>query len=399
MIDTIKRHIRTNRLAILWSILFVSSVVTPLMLNQLPYVAGLLFLGIYVVTNNKKTKAKLYVPFLIVLVVSSIINHAFNVRLIIFLFLILITSSIFSSQKIYKRKCVLYRELLYVIFVLNILNIGCYFLGINYYFAWGYATYFSGLTPHPMWLAVVCGIANIVNVYFLLGSKKKSERVALVVLIILTIYLQFTAGSRAGLLSTLVGVMFLLRTHYKNMIKVGVVTAIVGAGIYLAMPLLTRDAALLQSKIEEQDVENNSRTNLWDLRIQEIKHSPWFGIGFARTFDPDDTGNINEGRAETGSGWMAVWSQTGIFALLIMAGMLLTIYKKYNRAILPNKQIFISVFTFLCVHSFFEGYLYTTFYLPCFLFWLVLDILYEAPVGKVKRIQYNKRTETERERP
>ena len=43
------------------------------------------------------------------------------------------------------------------------------------------------------------------------------------------------------------------------------------------------------------------------------------------------------------------------------------------------------------IHSFFEGYLYTSFYMPCLLFWLLAGILYQAPL--VDEIEYEEESE------
>lgn len=72
-----------------------------------------------------------------------------------------------------------------------------------------------------------------------------------------------------------------------------------------------------------------SRTKLWDARLEEFKSSPLWGIGFGVTGIGD---KATSGRAETGSGWLTVLSQTGIigFTLVILI---------IKRAILPLKII------------------------------------------------------------
>lgn len=271
-----------------------------------------------------------------------------------------------------------FTAILDLIFVVNIFNIYAYFAGVNYYDGKyiGFKDYFSGYTPHPMWLAVVAGVANIVNVKRFVEAEEKWVKAVMVGVILLTIFLQITAGSRAGLLATVAGILVYLKTYIQNMPKVIGYVVVAAVVVYLFLPLLMSDAGLLQEKVDTQDLDDNSRTGLWGARIDEFLSSPLFGIGFARGYV---NGALVEGRLETGSGWLAVLSQTGIFAFICIVGVVFSIFRSIGDKYLENKELFLGVFVFLCVHSMFEGYLYTSFYMPCLLFWLLAGILMQAP--------------------
>lgn len=376
--DSLFSYLRENKFYLFLAICFVSSVVVPISYNQIPYVLGLIFLGLTQIVNNQTFKGGLVVLFIVSLIVSSVITWCLGVRLFLFLFVLLISSGILYSDKNYEFRQNLFSVILDVIFVVNILNIYCYFAGINYYVnTWlGWKNYFSGLTPHPMWLAVVSGVANVINVHRLFNADNNKWRIVYGVLILLTLFIQFTAGSRSGLLSAAMAILVYFRSYFRSMSTVILISAFTAILIYAMLPILMSDASLLEDKIEEQDFENNSRSELWNARLEEFQSSPLFGIGFARGYVD---GELVEGRLETGSGWFAVLSQTGIFAFVCIASIVLSIIFNINKKWLPQKGLFFAVFVFLCVHSCFEGYLYTPFYMPCLLFWMLLGILSQAP--------------------
>lgn len=378
--DAFWTYIRENKLYLLLAICFVSSVVVPLSYNQMPYIFGMFLLGINQLIHNERMSGYAFMILILFLLVSGIVTWCLGIRLFLFIFVLLITSGMLCSDHNYDFRTNLFSVILDVIFVVNILNIYCYFAGINYYTnLWlGWKIYFSGLTPHPMWLAVVAGVANVVNVHKLFESESIKMRIIYIVLIVLTLFLQFTAGSRSGLLSTAMAILVYFRSYFSKFSTVVLVTALVGILIYAMLPMLMSDASLLEEKIDEQDIENNSRSELWTMRISEFESSPLFGIGFARGYVD---GKLVEGRLETGNGWLAILSQTGIFVFICVASIVASVIFSISKKWLPQKNLFFAIFVFLCVHSCFEGYLYTPFYMPCLLFWLLLGILQQAPLA------------------
>ena len=376
--QSIIAYILNNKFCLLLAICFVSSVVVPISYNQMPYVLGLLLLGANQLSNNRQMGSPIFLLFIVILIVGGVVNLCFSSRLFLFLFVLIISSGMLYSEQNFNFRVNLFSVILDVVFVVNILNIYCYFAGINYYVnVWlGWQNYFSGLAPHPMWLAVVSGVANVANVHRLFVANSVKWRVVYALLVLLTLFLQFTAGSRAGLLATAMAVLVYFRTYFRDMSSVVLITAFSCIVIYALLPMLMSDASLLTEKIEEQDMENNSRNELWAARINEFLMSPIFGVGFARGYVD---GVLVEGRLETGNGWLAVLSQTGIFAFICVATLVLSVLRNISAKWLPQKGLFFAIFIFLCVHSCFEGYLYTSFYMPCLLFWLLLGILLQAP--------------------
>ncbi|MCQ2229810.1 MAG: O-antigen ligase family protein [Bacteroidales bacterium] len=373
-------YIKANRLVYFLAACFVSSVVVPLSFNQLPYILGLGLMSLhqFLRMSEGRERTNLFVAFLIILAVGSVLNSCLSARLVVFVFVVIITCGLLKGEENQEMRADVFTAILDLIFVVNIFNIYAYFAGVNYYDGKyiGFKDYFSGYTPHPMWLAVVAGVANIVNVKRFVEAEEKWVKAVMVGVILLTIFLQITAGSRAGLLATVAGLLVYLKTYIQNMPKVIGYVVVAAVVVYLFLPLLMSDAGLLQEKVDTQDLDDNSRTGLWGARIDEFLSSPLFGIGFARGYV---NGALVEGRLETGSGWLAVLSQTGIFAFICIVGVVFSIFRSIGDKYLENKELFLGVFVFLCVHSMFEGYLYTSFYMPCLLFWLLAGILMQAP--------------------
>lgn len=358
----------------------MSSVVVPLSFNQLPYILGLGLMSLhqFLRMSEGRERTNLFVAFLIILAVGSVLNSCLSARLVVFVFVVIITCGLLKGEENQEMRADVFTAILDLIFVVNIFNIYAYFAGVNYFDGKyiGFKDYFSGYTPHPMWLAVVAGVANIVNVKRFVEAEENWVKAVMVGVILLTIFLQITAGSRAGLLATVAGILVYLKTYIQNMPKVIGYVVVAAVVVYLFSPLLMSDAGLLQEKVYTQDLDDNSRTGLWGARIDEFLSSPLFGIGFARGYV---NGALVEGRLETGSGWLAVLSQTGIFAFICIVGVVFSIFRSIGDKYLENKELFLGVFVFLCVHSMFEGYLYTSFYMPCLLFWLLAGILMQAP--------------------
>ena len=378
MFDEIKQYVSDNKFVLFIALCIVSSVIVPLMFNQMPYIAALGLMAVSQMSRTESFNAPVFLLLVLVLFVSTVATWAFSARFFVFLFVIVVASGMLYSDDNLSFRCRVLSAVFNCMFVANIMNIFAYFAGVNYYEGKyiGFQDYFSGYTPHPMWLAVVSGVANVVNVHKFLQTDSKWLRAGLVGLFLLTLFLQFTAGSRSGLMATGVGVVVYLKSRLGNMSKVVTYVVVGGLLVYALLPMLMSDASLFQNKVDTQDVDDNSRTELWAARISEFRSSPIFGIGFARGYVD---GELVEGRLETGSGWLAVLSQTGLFAFICIAAMAVSIFRSIGTKWLPEKELFFAVFVFLCVHSVFEGYLYTSFYMPCLLFWMLTGTLLQAP--------------------
>ena len=161
---------------------------------------------------------------------------------------------------------------------------------------------------------------------------------------------------------------------------------IVGLLSSIAIPIIMADSERMQTKkggLNLVDANGNtSRTTLWNARIEEFESSPIWGIGFGVT---GIGGNANTGRAETGSGWLSVLSQTGILGIVIVLLLIkcaivpLDLLRQNKRMVLYS-----SVLVFLCLHTIFEAYLFQSGWYLCLILWTIVSILddYKLYSGK-----------------
>lgn len=104
-----------------------------------------------------------------------------------------------------------------------------------------------------------------------------------------------------------------------------------------------------------------------------IVSSPIWGIGFGVTGVGE---NAVSGRAETGSGWLTILSQTGL-AGFVLAVLLV------RRAILPLRMLrnnlhmalYTSLLFYLSLHTLFEAYIFQSGWYLCFVYWLTVSVL------------------------
>lgn len=91
--------------------------------------------------------------------------------------------------------------------------------------------------------------------------------------------------------------------------------------------------------------------------MQLIIDNPFFGTGLIG--------------GETGNGWLAVASKTGIPGFFLMFIMLFSVIRqiKEYQLITPKSKMVVCIFVYLMIHSCFEGYIYTPGYLGCWMFW------------------------------
>lgn len=353
------------------------------------YYVGVICLFLYVL-RNRQYQIPLFWGLLIWIAISSTINSVYDWRIASFWLLIICTTPAISSEKMYVfRKAIIYIICVLIPF-LSILNLYAYIAGINYYIILneGYnKLQFSGFMAEPLWLGCMSGISNVTITYYLINQKsgRKFLFYSLLALLILSIYLTIVSGSRAALASSVLGmgVVAFFYVEEKNQFFKYFSAAILLTVVL--MPFFQSGSEIMSQKIETQTISENSRSVLWLQRLNEFYSSPIWGIGFATIHR---WGRVIVGTVETGSGWLTILSQTGIVGALFFLMFFRQI--KQNIEIIKAKKdliLFAGVFVFLIVLSFFEGFIYTIGYVPCFIFWLILGIFYEC--DKYEIIEYD----------
>lgn len=379
-----------NRIYIILSICIIASTIALIPGGTILYSLGIIYIFIYLFSNIKKKRNNnfvFYLFFILATFLSNVLNLVFDIRYFNFLFLLFVCCPLLPSSKNLIFKIKLLYVLFYVVIFFTIVNLYCYYAGINLaqilYKDQASINDFSGIMVHPMWLSAFAGLSTVVSFYFFLSSNKKNEKILYLVFMLISIFVTVLGASRIALISSFIVILlmlFLYERNKKNILKYIFLLVILGG---ISYPLYLKNASRMQMKIDAQkDRGVNSRQKIWDDRISEFEYSPIWGVGFATQLSD---GESITGRMESGSGWLSVISQTGLlgfFSLLVIIKRAIKrwTYIKQNR----NLFLFYGVFMYLCIHSIAEGYILTAGYYLCFLFWLVLDVL-------VQYDTYNKR--------
>jgi O-antigen ligase len=238
---------------------------------------------------------------------------------------------------------------------------------------------FKGITNHPMWLAPISGISTICCLFYYLYSNNHRIKAINLILLITSIFTSIAAASRSSLLAVVISVTYLIYIK-SNSIKKFITTILLGTILLMiSISYNMVDTRRIVSKNNYQkELKTHSREAIWDKRYKEISDSPLWGIGFGAQgigYDKKIT------RTESGGGWIALLSQTGIIgltlALIILKRAFWNIkHQKYFKGIILNTCILI----YLSIHSFFEGYINTPGYNLCILFWLIVGFLTESKI-------------------
>lgn len=233
---------------------------------------------------------------------------------------------------------------------------------------------FSAIFPHSMWLGAAVGISNVVCLWNILNCKKKISQILWTCVLLQSIYLSVVSASRSALVASLTTMFILILCNVKNIwkfLKYAIVVAVIGT---MAFPVFYNNSQRMQNKIESSEGAYGSRTDIFSDGFKHFEEQPIFGCGFAVSYRD---GHRDVGRLESGSGWLSILFQTGICGFTFMAFILYNVKKKVKN-IRKDRilQFYLFPFIFLCLHSFFEGYLLTSGYYLCLLFWTLLSYLY-----------------------
>lgn len=266
----------------------------------------------------------------------------------------------------------------------------CYFAGINMGSNLEDGSFhdFSAFFYMSISLAAAMGISNVVVSWLFLSSRKNYVRIALVVLLFCSFFVSLVSASRSALFASILVILFMFYINSKNIkIYLRVLALIFCIGV-VAQPYFMPYAERIQKKFEEgKGEEFGSRTILWRPSLNEFKKNPVFGYGFAVSYTAYGK---KVGRVESGSGWLSILFQTGITGFCCILMMLKRVLKAY-KFIREDKKLFLcfSVFVYLCLHSFFEGYILTTMLYLSLLFWLLLGYLQMYPYYKKMSLKIN----------
>lgn len=264
--------------------------------------------------------------------------------------------------------------------ILTIASLYCYYAGINMMsreegdVSWDFSAFF----PHSMWLAAAIGIANTTLMWLILNINSIIHKLLCIFLLLASIFLSVVSASRTALVAFSISMIYILIIESKDLKKL-LLYIIIGISLLsIVYPYYLKSSGRMQAKIEygKGDIFK-SRNELFTGGFTHLEESPIVGSGFATAYYNDKK---VVGRLESGSGWLSVLFQTGLLGFTTLLVIMIKLrrsfpfIKTYKRL-----HLFSAVFIFICLHSCFEGYILTSGYYLCILFWSLLGYLYAVP--------------------
>lgn len=293
--------------------------------GYMAYYPVLFILSFYCIKYNKKT-GFLYIAYLVVCFLSAIVNDIpsyFNIPMRLGVFVLLLCS--FSNLLNSRRIALVRLHLLHIFSILSVIlvsiNYILFMLGMGdnrqmeVYEEQG--LYTGSTANNEMGLL---GAVSIMYIVVFAGKNykmfSKIEKLFLLFALVCAISMMGMASSRMALMCTLLSVIIVLyRMNRKNLLKLVFSGLIFIVGIFAVSSFFGDKFRFMLAKNggETEMIDTHSRDDMWEGRIREYKENPILGCGFAyMKYGWGGAGaKDNNGRIETGSGWLSVLSQTG----------------------------------------------------------------------------------------
>lgn len=351
------------------------------------YYIGLALLGFQMLRMGiKKNKnSYLFILFILLIVISSLINMMLDLRLLLFSFILVLTCPIYTSLRwhLYKKRIM---QNMFIGFIgVVLINLYAKMIGYNLRAmvqGWVDLTdkQFSGFCDQPMWLAAAAAVSTIFCAYLVFEQKKKKkiQQYYYIVLLLCSIYVTMISGSRSAFLAAIGAMCVVLYLLVKNKARLfKYVISAAAVALVLSPIFLNRKTlgAMLAKQEYQEEVGGTSRDGLWSDRMAEFKSSPLIGVGFGAHGVGDDK---EVGRVETGGGWISILAQTGILGLVLAISIIFKAFTPIRKIRQNNSMMVIyAAYFFFIVHSIVEGYMFQGGWYLCLIFWMVIGLLIE----------------------
>ena len=379
-------YIQHNFLELIITFCILSNIFSFFMPKFLYYI-GLALLGIKMtrmgIKRNKNSH--LFILFVLLIVVSSVINMMLDLRLVLFSFILILTCPVYTSLRwhLYKKRIM---KNLFIGFIgVVLINLYAKMIGYNLRAmvqGWEDLTdkQFSGYCDQPMWLAAAAAVSTIFCAYLVFEQKKKKRmrQYFYIVLLLCSIYITMISGSRSAFLAAMgaAGVVLYLLVKNKGRLIKYIVSAT--AVILVLSPIfLDRKTfgAMMAKQEYQKEIGQTSRDQIWADRMVEFKSSPLIGVGFGAHGVGEDK---EVSTVETGGGWISILAQTGILGLILALSIIFKAYTPIRKIRQDNSMMCIyAAYFFFIVHSIVEGYMFQGGWYLCLIFWMVIGLLIE----------------------
>ena len=379
-------YIQHNFLELIITFCILSNIFSFFMPKFLYYI-GLALLGIKMtrmgIKRNKNSH--LFILFILLIVVSSVINMMLDLRLVLFSFILILTCPVYTSLRwhLYKKRIM---KNLFIGFIgVVLINLYAKMIGYNLRaMVQGWEDLsekqVSGCCDQRMGLAAAAGVGTIFCAYLVFEQKKKKRmrQYIYIVLLLCSIYITMISGSRSAFLAAMgaTGVVLYLLVKNKGRLIKYVVSAT--AVILVLSPIfLDRKTfgAMMAKQEYQKEIGQTSRDKIWADRMVEFKSSPLIGVGFGAHGVGEDK---EVSTVETGGGWISILAQTGILGLILALSIIFKAYTPIRKIRQDNSMMCIyAAYFFFIVHSIVEGYMFQGGWYLCLIFWMVIGLLIE----------------------
>ena len=199
------------------------------------------------------------------------------------------------------------------------------------------------------------------------------------------------ASSRMGLICTLVSVTFAIYRMSRKRFSKFIIAIILFCLVVSFVSNFMGDkftVMLKKNKGQVDQIDINSREEMWQARLDEFKESPIFGVGFAYMKYGWGQGmaSTQSGRIESGSGWLSVLSQTGMLGgvclLVIVLPCIVFLFR--NKSDSYVNAWYSGMCMLFILQPITEAYITTVGALLGCLFWLNYSVIDSFRIGLLK---------------
>lgn len=396
--------IKNNKLELLITFCIFSNLY-PYTLPQFLYYVGLALIAYKMTKYNVHFVSQnfIYITFLGIIFLSSLLNLALDLRLILFTGILVLGGPFVTSIRwhLYKKK------LMYCFFggfaTTVIVSIIAKLLNINYQVMirlggvsmakYGGTDEFSGFAKFPMWNSAAAAVSIIFFTYLLLnGIRKKSKyRWLFIIMLLASIYVCIISASRSAFAFSILvsaALFYWLSFNVKTIVKYILLFSVLS--IFLLPYYIDGAQRMIQKQQGQKSTGVTSRDELWNKRINEFDSSPIFGVGFA----VNGIGAQRKiGRDESGGSWIAILAQTGIIGFIVTIILWVKNFTSVKSIKFDTKYILIyALFCYFTLHSILEGYMFQGGWYMCLICWMCVGILSEAQMYRKQLIRLKRRS-------
>lgn len=397
MWNTIKKYYRNNKMELLITFCIFSNLY-PYNIPTFVYYIGLALLA-FKMSRNKvhlESKYAIYIVFLALVWLSSIVNMVIDLRLILFTAILVMCGPFITSLRwhLFKKKLMYnfvigFATTVVISLIAKVKGVNNQLLrfGGESMMQYGGVDEFSGYAKFPMWNSAAAAISIILFAYLLFRNKGKSTKYQYILLFMLlaSIYVCLLSASRSafGLAVLASGLLFYwLSFNVKAIVKYAVIFGVIGI---LSLPFFMKGATRMMMKQEAQESTGmTSRDFLWNRRMAEFNSSPIFGVGYAVNGVGADR---RIGRDESGGSWIAILAQTGVVGFAVALILWLRTFTPVKKVKYdPEYVLAYAIFCFFTVHTILEGYMFQGGWYMCVICWTCVGLLSEAQMYRKQLI-------------